>query len=247
MKWSVLGECVSGTSHLNQQIPCQDAFRFRRFGSSDQWLAIAVADGSGSASHSDIGATRACEELIGRTELLEVDSLFTHEGMVSLFRDVRQILLTEAERLEVPPREVACTALFAVIGPETAAFAQVGDGFIIIAQEPGYEVVFWPEPAEYANETDFLTDEEFADRIRFTTRTGPVPELAMLTDGLQRLALDFATCTPFSPFFQPFFRGLRAADDPESLVEPFRQFLGSKQVNERTDDDKTLVIATRRL
>jgi len=30
-------------------------------------------------------------------------------------------------------------------------------------------------------------------------------------------------------------------------VEPYRAFLDSPQVNERTDDDKTLVIAVRHL
>jgi hypothetical protein len=67
-----------------------------------------------------------------------------------------------------------------------------------------------------------------------------------LTDGLQRLALDFTARTPHLPFFQPLFAALRAAPDVESLAGPFREFLDSQRINERTDDDKTLVLAISR-
>ena len=68
----------------------------------------------------------------------------------------------------------------------------------------------------------------------------------MFTDGLQRLALDFAGHTPHHGFFGPLFEQLRAVNDSESLVEPFRCFLDSDRVNQRTDDDKTLVLAVRK-
>jgi hypothetical protein len=140
---------------------------------------------------------------------------------------------------------VACTALLAVLGPTSAAFAQLGDGAIVIGQEQEHRVVFWPDPAEYANATDFLTDDAFADLIRFEAVTNPIVEVAAFTDGLQRLALDFTARAACPAFFRPLFNELRAAADPESLVVPFRQFLDSDRVNQRTDDDKTLVFAVR--
>jgi hypothetical protein len=247
MVWTALGESVTGTSHRARNVPCQDAFRFRTFGSAGEWLVIAAADGAGSASHSETGATLACDEFVRRVEALGPDKLFTRDGMTALFTEVRSVLLAKAERLNVRPRELACTALVAIVGPASGAFAQLGDGAIVLGQGQDYSVAFWPEPAEYANATDFLTDDSFGDLVRLETVTDPIVEVAVFTDGLQRLALDFTARTAYPGFFRPLFNKLRTAADPESLVEPFRTFLDSDRVNERTDDDKTLVFAVRHL
>jgi hypothetical protein len=206
---------------------------------------VIVADGAGSASHAEVGASVACDQFVRRIESSEPDKLFTRDEMAELFTDVRKALFTEAERLNVRPRELACTALLAVVGPMSAAFAQLGDGAIVVGQGPDYRVVFWPEPSEYANATDFLTDDSFRDLIRFETVTDSIAEVAAFTDGLQRLALDFTARTAFSAFFGPLFSELRTTVNPELLVEPFRAFLDSNRVNDRTDDDKTLVLAVR--
>ena len=240
--WSVLGASVAGTGHRSRALPCQDACRWCHFGPDGDWLAVAVADGAGSASHADAGATLTCDELIRRVALAPPDTLLTPDGMTDLFRGVREALLAEAERLGVPGREVACTALLAVLGPSAAAFAQAGDGAIVV----GDRVVFWPEPAEYANATDFLADADWVAKLRFESVAGAIEEVAVLTDGLQRLALDFASETPHTAFFRPLFDALRSGTDAESLIDPLRTFLDSPRVNARTDDDKTLVIAARR-
>jgi hypothetical protein len=166
--------------------------------------------------------------------------------VIELFRAVREAIIAEAEARRVRSRELACTALLAVVGPSDATFAQLGDGAIVLGGEPECRAVFWPEPSEYANSTDFLTDERFADAIHFTTVPTPVSELALLTDGLQRLALDFAARKPHLGFFRPLFERLRSVDNTEELYEPFRGFLDSPRVNARTDDDKTLILAVRR-
>jgi len=72
-----------------------------------------------------------------------------------------------------------------------------------------------------------------------------IQEVALLTDGLQMLALNFAARKPHAPFFEPLFTALRGAVSPDDLVVPLRAFLDSDAVNSRTDDDKTLVLATR--
>jgi hypothetical protein len=246
MIWTVLGESITGTSHRARNTPCQDAFRFRTFGSIEEWLVIVAADGAGSASRSEVGATLACDEFARRVEALERDVLFTRDGMTALFAEVRNALFVEAERLAVRPREVACTVLLTVIGPTSAVFAQLGDGAIVVGNGQSHRAVFWPEPAEYANATDFFTDDRFTEFIQFETTTDPICEVAAFTDGLQLLALDFTARAAYPGFFQPLFNELRTASDPQSLVEPFRMFLDSKRVNERTDDDKTLVLAVRR-
>ena len=72
-------------------------------------------------------------------------------------------------------------------------------------------------------------------------------ELALFTDGLQALALHFVSREVHAPFFEPMFERLRQEPpgDAPGLEAELRAFLDSAEVNRRTDDDKTLVLATR--
>ena len=70
-------------------------------------------------------------------------------------------------------------------------------------------------------------------------------ELAVLTDGLQMLALDFGQAKVHDRFFAPLFRTLKNGPDEETLRASLLEFMDSKRVNDRTDDDKTLLLATR--
>ena len=72
----------------------------------------------------------------------------------------------------------------------------------------GYRTVFWPQSGEYLNTTNFLTDEEFERRLELHALAERVDELALLTDGLQMLALRYADKSVHSPFFLPMFQAL---------------------------------------
>lgn len=75
-----------------------------------------------------------------------------------------------------------------------------------------------------------------------------IDEVALLSDGLQRLALHYQTRTAHAAFFKPMLATLRDASEDalESLSARLEDYLSSPAVNERTDDDKTLVLASRR-
>jgi hypothetical protein len=75
-------------------------------------------------------------------------------------------------------------------------------------------------------------------------------EVAVFSDGIQRLALVYQAKEVHKPFFEPMFARLRKAAGNEEfdlLSGQLALFLGSPAVNERTDDDKSLILATRRL
>jgi hypothetical protein len=96
--------------------------------------------------------------------------------------------------------------------------------------------------------TYFITDDDWVKHLHFAVRDAHLDDIALMTDGLQRLALRFESCSAHEPFFAPMFQALAAAPSgfASALEPPLIAFLGSEAVNARTDDDKTLILATRR-
>jgi len=106
--------------------------------------------------------------------------------------------------------------------------------------------VFWPDNGEYANTTYFITDSDAIANLQIEIFSYKPQNIALFTDGMQRLRLQFATCSVYIPFFTPMFQSL-ALEPPglsEKLNHQLELFLNSPSVNQRTDDDKTLVLAT---
>ena len=113
--------------------------------------------------------------------------------------------------------------------------------------EEGLHFAFWPTKGEYANVTEFVTDPMATEELQFDAGDMPIVDLAMFSDGLERLALDFNAGEVHAPFFSGLFPYLYRCS-PGHLLELESQmsaFLGSERVNARTDDDKTLILATR--
>jgi hypothetical protein len=212
-------------------------------------LVIACADGAGSADLSAVGASRACRTIIsviasalkGGLHIRQTD----REAVIGWYRGTRTALEQEAGWRGQNLRQVACTLLVAVVGESAARFAQIGDGAIVILDGGDYRPVFWPQSGQYANATNFLTDAGWEESLAFAAQDVRVDELAVMTDGLQALSLDYAAKAAHGPFFVPMFRPLRGAPRGASLRKPLREFLDSPRVNERTDDDKSLILATR--
>ena len=68
--------------------------------------------------------------------------------------------------------------------------------------------------------------------------------IAILSDGLQMLALKIPEYMPHAPFFSPLFRFVAEVTDETEAKEQLEAFLRSPRVRKRTDDDLTLLLAT---
>jgi Protein phosphatase 2C len=239
--WKLVCGSVQGTSHVRSGQPCQDYCVGAVVGSS---VLAGCSDGAGSAEFSHLGSQRAVERFmeIATGSQGSPPELATLESWVEA---ARERVLEEARAQGVPPRQLACTLLGASVGDGWAAFVQIGDGIIVFDGEAGYELAFWPDNGEYANTTRFLTDDDYRRHLRIDVIPRAVSELALLTDGLQMLALDFTMARVHERFFAPMFQTLRNGPTEELLRNSLLEFMNSKRVNERTDDDKTLLLATR--
>jgi protein phosphatase 2C-like protein len=109
--------------------------------------------------------------------------------------------------------------------------------------------VFWPQKGEYANMTFFLTDENSVSRAQVANLPDETLDVALFTDGLEPLALQFSAQKAHEPFFRTAFAPLHACTTPgesTSLSQSLAQMLTSPAARTRTDDDTTLILATRR-
>lgn len=237
--WKLVFGSVPGTSHVRLGLPCQDHCDGVVSGTT---LMAACADGAGSAELSQLGSKAAVDRFM---QVASGDARPTMEQVEAWVEAAREALLEEAAAYEATPRQLACTFLAALVGDGWVAFVQVGDGMIVFDGPDGYDLAFWPDNGEYANTTRFLSEDDYRQHLRIEIIERQVSELAVLTDGLQMLALDIAGAKVHDPFFAPLFKALRNGPDEAALKASLRGFMDSKRVNEHTDDDKTLLLATR--
>jgi hypothetical protein len=254
--WRVASACEIGTSHLNSGVPCQDyiAHRIVRAKGGHVFVSV-ISDGAGSAKHSEIGSCLASSTFVELVELY-----FENGGrVVDIDRDrVASWIVGTAGRLidrarddGNDPKDYSCTLIAAIIGPHAAVFAQIGDGAVVVShgEADGWSWVFWPQHGEYANQTTFVLSENALAALEFSLAPRRIDEFAMFSDGIERMVLHAATRTVNDAFFEQMFipvRASKARGIDQQLSEKLKKYLGSAAVNARTNDDKSLLIATRR-
>ncbi len=248
--WKYAASSVIGTSHKNNPDGlCQDAHMCRYLEGIVPALLAVVSDGAGSASHSHLGSRGACEYVETRVRDAPSEERFTQSFALDVFQCLRQQLFKMAEEAGLTARDLACTLLVAIVEGCRAAFWQIGDGAICfrIRESETYGYAFWPEKGDYANVTYFVTDANAEEHLEFDVMAGEIIELAAFSDGLERLALDFAAGETHSGFFKGLFPHLSSVGPGYSaaISSQLAAFLGSERVNKRTDDDKTLILAAR--
>lgn len=239
-QWCVRAATVTGASHRARDEAGQDAVAHRLL--DDGRVAIAVADGAGSAPLSAEGSQAAVAAAL--------DALAAGVGLGEAFEAAAAALAHGDD----DPAVRATTLLVAVAGPDVIDIGQVGDGHVVIRRTNGvdgadgvdraYEIAgAVDDEREYLNETTFLSSPRWRDEL-FTAEVPAtdVDAIALMTDGLQLVAIELATSTPHPGFFDPLVGWASSADaNDDDLAE----FLSSPRLAERTDDDLTIAIAVR--
>ena len=253
MKWKAIGESAIGAAHITSGKPCEDAICYAAVPDTngDEALICVVSDGAGSAMYGGWAA----DLVTGKTLEALTDSVTNgkpvNEGTIyMLVEDLFAELAAEADAKQVPLNEFSCTLLGCCITWDRAVFFQVGDGAIIRNDGSGFFIpVWWPMNGEYQNSTTFLVDDPTFANLNIQILEEQVKEVALFSDGLQLLALSLEHNNVHQPFFADLFKFLRIANDEEKvsvLKRKLGEYLNSKQINDRTDDDKTLFLATRK-
>jgi hypothetical protein len=255
--WRIAIASKVGTSHEAAGTPCQDFADHAVVETSrGQVLIVAVSDGAGSAAYSDVGSSIAV-----RTFISDVEHFLSDGGQVSAVgaaqasrwvRHAADAATATATANEHEARDYSCTLLAAIVGVEHAAFVQIGDGAIVVSHgdEDGWSYVFWPQHGEFANTTNFIQSAELENVIAFELAPRRIDEVAIFSDGIENLVLHKASRSVQQSFFHSMIQPVRNASTAglhEALSQALRRYLASSAICERTDDDKTLVLASRSL
>jgi protein phosphatase 2C-like protein len=252
-RWSWIGACSTGSSHIRAGTACQDSASCIELVVRDQHVLLAlVSDGAGSAEYSAIGS-RLVVECFARCVIAHLRAnhpfeTITKELVLEWLDDVRDHIFRSAEQRSIGPRDMAATLVGAIVSSNRAIVCHVGDGACVLRKKGGidWQVASWPSHGEYASSTYFITDDP-QPTLQFHLLDGEFNEVAIFSDGIERLALDFVNGNAFAPFFEPMFAPLVALvpGRDRRLSLALRKYLDSSRVIERTDDDKSLILARR--
>jgi len=249
--WRWAGASRRGVSHAKAGTRRQDAYSsFLADGGAT--LVTIVSDGAGSASHGGEGASLICRTM--------ATALRGHLGTAQGFPDVddlwiwvdeaRDRIAVAANVRGLAPRDFAATMVLIVTSGVETLVAHVGDGSVVARHVDGgdWSALSWPAQGEYASTTFFVTDDP-APRMRVIRSHLPIDAVAVFTDGIERLALDYTSLDAHQPFFRGIIAPLEAVGTPgidRDLSMKLKAYLDGPAICERTDDDKTLVLAIRR-
>jgi hypothetical protein len=255
VKWRYAAASVAGSSHVAVGAGCQDAHCCSLMtGPGDNPVLVAiVSDGAGSAEQAATGSALVTASLMD-----QIAAWLASGGTVKTLQrrtvgewldGVRELIAVEAGTANLPMRAYAATLLLALTDDRNAAFAQIGDGAIVTADASGeWGCEFWPHHGIFANQTYFVTDDGVHANLRFAHGLQPVVELVVFSDGLERVLLNMDEHRAHAPAFDKMLHPLRAVGSSGHITDlsaALTRYLGTTAITSRTDDDVTLVIATR--
>ena len=255
--WRVAAATAAGSSHVRNNIPNQDAMAYRlvEFGHGEV-VAVAVADGAGSAPRSEEGSRIAVDtavETIVDGINRQPAAIFGKGLAESLVRDAIKQAKRETVRYAgargIDVRELATTLIVAFAGGELFTAAQVGDGAVVAfnIDSGDAKTLCDAHTGEYANETTFITSRTRPHQAASVGHASgrDYDGLALITDGLQNLALKMPEREAFLGFWNPILNDLSQTDEPEAVPGRLHTFISGERVQSRTSDDVTIAVAVR--
>ena len=253
VQWTWVSARSVGTSHIKAGRGCDDfGACLEMTGSAGPVLVAVVSDGAGSAIHSAKGSWITTRRFVRSAFDFLAEGYnpgdLSADAVKVWLDDIRDRIELAALRVSTTRREFAATLVGCLIGPDLSAFVHIGDGAAVYRArgETDWKVPTWPAQGEYAATTFFVTDDP-EPNCQFVVVEEPIDQLAVFSDGLERLALQFSTKSAFAPFFDPKFAPLNKSSpgNNRGLSRALKSFLDGPAVCAKTDDDKTLILARR--
>lgn len=261
-----------GSSHLEENIPCQDYSKVESIKETD-FIVAAIADGAGSCEKSHIGSQYLVDNAIEHLKsvsMVHFDDIETfqtawREEAFLIFSQLKLGLKLKAEELKIDFKLLSSTLIIAITNSKFVACANIGDGRAAFRDnDSNWYPMITPTKGEEANQTLFITsdlwDENIDSEYFGTFFYGePITALALLTDGCERASFEilkhndeenkyFDPNNPYKPFFEPNYINLiklkKANVEQEKINDLWGMFIdkGNSKLINETDD-KSMVLS----
>ncbi len=249
MIWAWARASCRGTSHFRDGTKCQDTSRCITVGANNDVLVAVVSDGAGSARYGKQGSILTCRTVSESARLYfsKTNTPPTDSELWSWIDLARDKIAWVAPSRGSTPREFAATLVSVIAMENETIILHIGDGAAVCSADGQWLVPSWPAQGEYASTTFFVTDDP-QPFFRITRLPHFVDRIAAFSDGIERLVLKFSDQTASASFFDKFSATVKNAAQTghiSSLSASLYRYLESPPINERTDDDKSLIVAVR--
>lgn len=267
MQWRIARASVIGTGHIRADMPCQDSNYVMQVGDS---VIIAVSDGLGSAKYSDVASQFVCRTVVDHLSHVVVAQHATHtvqptllqklfggtdapapiiqQAMIDATVATRDALVNLAQTNGHELREYGCTLMVAILAPNDWHVLHIGDGAVVgLESATVVKTLSTPDNGEYINVTVPLTSSEYRSHLRYAQGSDALYGMALLSDGVQPMCINYKTGVAYPGFFTPLIQWLAAIPETElSHAHPnLSKLLDSDKLRQKSDDDMTLVLVLR--
>lgn len=255
-----------GKAHKKGQ-PNEDAYHFKVL--EDGIFIGAVADGAGTdlAPFASVGSRKATEFAVSwleRTryfwpEANNPDAETKWQEIIrQCFEETIKHLQDQADYLnsgwnpyQISIDAFATTLLIVVASNEWIVYGQIGDGTIIIQTEENDNTNLLDselhqltiDQIEFSNITTFITCENALDTIQIGFISKKISAICMLTDGLDRIAIDAKENMPRESFLNPLIQITCDSENEVADSKELTKYLASEKIQSKTFDDCCLLIA----
>ncbi|AQZ95572.1 PP2C family serine/threonine-protein phosphatase [Halopseudomonas phragmitis] len=231
------GAAVTGTSHVDNGQPCQDAFEIV---ASFSGVVACVCDGAGSAARSDEGA-RALAQGVCRTLSADLERSLTEanafERIAGAIQSVREQLANRG-----PLEDFHSTLCGVVMTRQGNLVFHLGDGLIFGINPDDWDdcLVSEPENGEFAETTYFFTLPGWRQHLRVQCVPPRFSTWFLMTDGTASFAARSQPYRPERGFLQPVHNYLSSVTQFTGR-QALEGTLADPRTHRITADDKTLV------
>lgn len=231
----IIGWKETGTYHIAEGLPCQDAFSSAEH---EGTAAIALSDGAGSYPHSEIAST-AVSEALSKYAASHFDELYTLEDA-----DLKKKILSvarETVEAENPGMHAKCTLLLFASRHEKSFLMHIGDGGAIAVNEEGSPLILsYPENGDSPNITFFLDGVEAERHLRLKRDLHDhLSSLLLCSDGVYGSLFDVngKTIAPAVGIMDSWLRSGNQEAAEEKLRKAMRNIFA-----ENTADDVSIIM-----
>lgn len=214
------------------------------------WIVAAVADGVGSAAHSEIGSSLAVDTVIDfvSSHVPDIWHEWSLQALLCVaFQEALQTIQERAKTDDQPLRDYDTTLSAVIYNGTNAVFAHVGDGGII-ALTP-YGDFFLLTKAQKGDEFNSVVPLRAGpERWSFGSTREPICALLLMTDGIYDIVCPWNLARTDQPIYINYVRPfmdtnllqIKTASDFAAAEQEISAFFAGKDAAYITDD-KTIV------